>query len=128
MSAACFIFRFEYNTHGGFVFCQVSLGVLPKNENVNDDMVDIIETIQEKYVPKGQEGRTMRTIFFGGDQLTEERARNIQMARSDGRTVEERLESIWPKNEDWHAIRTAYDVSIHIVLCNDNLVSELQLY
>lgn len=73
-------------------------------------MVDIIETIQEKYVPKGQEGRTMRTIFFGGDQLTEERARNIQMARSDERTVEERLESIWPKNEDWHAIRTAYVV------------------
>ena len=50
------------------------------------------------------------------------------MARSDGRTVEERLESIWPKKEDWHAIRTAYGVSIHIVLCNNNLVSELQLY
>ena len=50
------------------------------------------------------------------------------MARSDGRTVEERLEIIWPKKEDWHAIRTAYDVSIHIVLSNNNLVSELQLY
>ena len=41
-------------------------------------MVDIIETIQEKYVPKGQEGRTMRTIFFGGDQLTEERAKTYK--------------------------------------------------
>ena len=78
MSAVCFIFHFEYDTHGGFVFCQASLGVLPKKENVNDDMVDIIETIQEKYVPKGQKGRTMRTIFFGGDQLTEERAKTYK--------------------------------------------------
>ena len=78
MSAVCFIFHFEYDTLGGFVFCQVSLGVLPKTENVNDDMVDIIETIQEKYVPQGQEGRTMRTIFFCGDQLTEERAKTYK--------------------------------------------------
>ena len=35
----------------------------------------------------------MRTILFGGHQITEERARSIQMARSVGRTVEERLES-----------------------------------
>ena len=63
-------------------------------------MVDIIETIREKYVPKGQEGRTMRTNLCDGHQLTEEGARNIQMARSDGRSVEERLESTWPKNED----------------------------
>ena len=93
MSDVCFIFHSENDTHGGLVFFPVSLGVLPKNENVNDDMVDIIETIREKYVPKGQEGRTMRTNLCDGHQLTVEGARNIQMARSDGRSVEERLES-----------------------------------
>ena len=33
------------------------------------------------------------------------------MVRQDGRTKEERLEGLWPKNKDWHAIRIAYDVS-----------------
>ena len=52
----------------------------------------------------------LQTVFFGGDQLTEERARNVQLARSDGRMSEERLQGLWPKNEDWHAIRIAYKV------------------
>lgn len=59
--------------------------MLPKNENLNDDMIDIMETIQEKYIPKVNEESGLKTVFFGGDQLTEERARNVQMARSDGR-------------------------------------------
>lgn len=74
-------------------------------------MIDIMETIQEKYVPRSDKEKGLKTVFFGGDQLTEERARNVQMARQDGRTKEERLEGLWPKNEDWHAIRIAYDVS-----------------
>ena len=55
-------------------------------------MVDIIETIQNKYVPIVDEStstgnqvrRPAEAIFMGGDQLTEERARNIQLARADG--------------------------------------------
>ena len=53
----------------------------------------------------------LRQVFFGGDQLTEEWARNVQLARSDGTSTAERLEGVWPKNEDWHAIRTAYKVT-----------------
>ena len=49
-------------------------------------------------------------IFFGGDELTEERARNIQKARADGKDCMQRLDGTWPKNEDWHAIRIAYKV------------------
>ena len=74
-------------------------------------MIDIMETIQEKYVPRSDKEKGLKTVFSGGDQLTEERARNVQMARQDGRTKEERLEGLWPKNEDWYAIRIAYDVS-----------------
>ena len=82
-----------------------------------DDMVDILETIQQKYVPYSQstDETPADLLFFGGDQLTEERARNIQRARADGETGKERLDTIWPKNEDWHAIRTAYKVCYAIV-------------
>lgn len=52
----------------------------------------------------------MLPVFFGGYQLTEERARSVKLERLDGRTSEERLEGMLPKNEDWHAIRIAYDV------------------
>lgn len=76
-------------------------------------MVDIMEVIQEKYVPMSEIGSDRKpsdVIFFGGDQLTEERARNIQKARMNGETECERLEGVWPKNEDWHGIRIAYQV------------------
>ena len=93
---------------------------LPKNENVNEDMVDILEHLQYTYVPMtkkvNKNGETekvpLSTIFFGGDQLTEERARNVQLARSDGADTLERLQGVWPKNEDWHAIRIAYKANV----------------
>ncbi len=94
------------------------LGVKPKNENLNDNMIDITETIQNKYVPKVKDGSKLQPIFFGGDQLTEERARNVKQARLDGRNSEERLEGLMPKNEDWHAIRVAYDVRANILCCS----------
>ena len=43
--------------------------------------MDILETLQEKYVPmveNGGERVPADIVFFGGDQLTEERARNIK--------------------------------------------------
>ena len=51
--------------------------------------MDILETIQEKCVPFVQvNSESLKSaadvLFFGGDQLTEERARNIQQARADG--------------------------------------------
>ena len=86
-------------------------------------MVDMLDHLQHVNVPMAEKklasGRTekvpVETVFFGGDQLTEERARNVQLARSDGSTAEERLEGVWPNNEDWYAIRTAYKVNQYIV-------------
>ena len=47
-------------------------------------MMDILELVQDKFVPmqdsnehKGEKVESEQ-IFFGGDQLTEERAHNIQ--------------------------------------------------
>ena len=73
-------------------------------------MIDIMKTVQEKYIPKIKNGSELLPIFFGGDQLTEEGSRNVKLARLDGRISEERLEGLLAKNEDWHAIRIAYDV------------------
>ena len=67
-----------------------------------------------KKVNKSREAEKvpLSTVFFGGDQLTEEKARNVQLARSDGADTLERLQGVWPENEDWHAIRIAYKVSV----------------
>lgn len=94
--------------------------MIPKNESTNEDMVDILEVIQDNYVPFHEVDSNHDVLqkvptdamFFGGDQLTEERARNVQKSRADGQTTTERLDAIWPKNEDWHAIRTAYKVCL----------------
>ena len=54
----------------------------------------------------------LSTVIFGSDQLTEDRARNVQLARSDSADTLERLLGVWPENEDWHATRIAYKVSV----------------
>ena len=69
-------------------------------------MIDIAELVQQKYGIESEKD----FIFFGGDQLTEERGRNVQFARSDGDNRTERLDGLFFKNEDWHFERTAYKV------------------
>ena len=100
------------------LFFQVPLGLLFKNENKNEEMLDILQYLHDKYVPvsrntsaTGEETvKVLEKLFFGGDQLTEERARNSTDARSDGDNEYERLEGLIPKVEDWHAIRILYQV------------------
>ena len=69
-------------------------------------MLEIMQELQNQYCPDDDS-----FIFFGGDQLTEERARNMQKARACGKTRKQRLQPLFPKNEDWHLIQSAYDVS-----------------
>ena len=81
-------------------------------------MIEIMESIQSSYVPvpdqKSRNGSKERVILqkilFGGDNLTEERARNLQGAMADGGSDYDCLNGIIPKNEDWHAIRYMYKV------------------
>ena len=82
-------------------------------------MVEILEELHDKYVPlrkadpdmEDDDTEVYKAVFFGGDQLTEERARNSQNSRGEGDTTFERLEGIIPKVEDWHAIRLVYQVN-----------------
>ena len=82
-------------------------------------MLDILQTIHDEYIPveRGTDRLTgeetvevLEKVFFGGDQLTEERATNARDARSDGDNEFERLEGVIPKVEDWHASRILYQV------------------
>lgn len=90
-------------------------------------MIDILEELHHKCLPvrksnpdgEGDEETTvvLERIFFGGDQLTEERARCCIDARSDGDTQYERLEGCVGKVEDWHAIRILYQVCLKNLHC-----------
>lgn len=84
------------------------MGVLTKSEQVGDDMIDIMTHIH-KYVPKKANG-TFSPIFFGGDQLTRERAGGALDARLQASDPLRRLEGVIPKVEDWHALVCFYQV------------------
>jgi hypothetical protein len=92
--------------------------LLFKNENINENMIDILQELHDKYLPISkhiQDGDEIVNIheklFFGGDELTDERARNSKDARCDGDSQFERLEGFLSKVEDWHAVRILYQVN-----------------
>ena len=89
------------------LFMQVPLGVLLRNENRTEDMIEILEEVHQ-YVPELDGGH--RTVFIGGDQLTCERIRGAKKARLQSTTSKERLEGITEKVEDWHALQAYYQV------------------
>lgn len=101
------------------IYLKVPLGLMFKNENSNDDMIEILSELHEKYLPLlkttddsgNEQVEILQKLFFGGDQLTEERARNARQGRADGDSNFERLEGFIPKVEDWHAGRVLYQVS-----------------
>ena len=83
-------------------------------------MIDILQELHDKYVPihiytedDTEHKEILEKVFFGGDQLTEERSRNAIYARSDGDDSYEKLEGLIPKVEDWHCIRILYLVRIN---------------
>ena len=54
----------------------------------------------------------LQPIFLDGDQLTEERARNVQWVFQDGDDQYDRLEGLDPTHADWHAKVNLYKVEI----------------
>ncbi|KAK3744046.1 hypothetical protein QZH41_011928 [Actinostola sp. cb2023] len=80
---------------------KVPLGVIFKNENINEDMLDILHQFH-KYLPKTVDGGFDGQLF-AGDQLTVERAVNVISSVNNGYTPETRLEGINLQLGDWHA-------------------------
>lgn len=72
-------------------------------------------SVQEKYVPQLTQGDSkmiLQPIFLDGDQLTEERARNVQWVFQDDDDQFDRLGGLDPTHADWHVKVNLYKVKI----------------
>ena len=85
------------------------LGVLMKREQCGEDMVDIMSHLQ-KYVPKKSATGDLYPTFFGGDQLTKERAVGAQDSKLQSKDSQKNLKGLIPVVEDWHAWMTFHQV------------------
>ena len=80
-----------------------------KREQCGEDMVDIMSYLQ-KYVPRKSTSGDLYPIFFGGDQLTKERAVGAQDAKLQSKDSQRKLKGLLPVIEDWHAWMTFHQV------------------
>lgn len=91
---------------------QAPLGVILKNENKLDDMIEILGELQ-KLVPSTSDnsGTMLHQVLFGGDQLTAKRARSAIRIRDNSIQEIDRLKGFIPVSEDWHAKVVFLEVS-----------------
>ena len=82
------------------------------NPNIAGDMAQILKHNQEKYTPCINKGdkELLATVPLHGDQLFEERARNVIWSYQDGLNPYERFEATDTEFADWHAKYTLYKV------------------
>ena len=81
------------------------MGLEFHNSNSAVEMAQILKNIQENFVLKtkvGQQNEILERIFLDGDQLTEERARNAQLANTLADTPWECLSGLETTFADWH--------------------------
>ena len=91
------------------------MGLEFKNPNVAVEMAAIMHNIQEKFVPCTDvdgEVDILERVFLDGDQLTEERARNAQLANTLADTPIERLSGLETSFADWHLGKNLLMVSV----------------
>ena len=101
---------------------QVPLGIIMKNENVIEEMIDILSEVH-KYVPvkpfevvdeqmqKTVAADALHTILIGGDQLTRRRIETAKDMRRNSTTPAAKLKGLMPVCEDWHAKKVFLEVS-----------------
>ena len=79
------------------------MGVLFKNENVTEDIIEILRHFQSylPFVTVDGEKKFVRQLCVG-DQLSVERAVNAIHSVSNGYTEEDRLEGFNLQLGDWH--------------------------
>ena len=79
---------------------QCCLGLEFLNSNIAGEMAQLLQ----------------EPIFFDGDALTEERARNVQWTFKDGDNAFDRLEGLETSHADWHAKVNLYEVPVVILI------------
>lgn len=100
------------------LFPKVPLGIIFKNENINEDMLIILHQFYT-YLPTSGDNEVDPQLF-AGDQLTVERAVNVIASVSNGYTPEHRLEGTNFQIGDWHAgvklLSVSPEFSFHLQL------------
>ena len=115
-----------------YLLFQVPLGIIMKNENKIDEMVDILTDLQ--YIPMTTYTKTvdvpgtgdtelikldsLHHLLIGGDQLTAERIRGAQSLRKNSTHAAGHLEGFVPVSEDWHAKVCFLQVCLILVYSN----------
>lgn len=90
-----------------------------KNPNISGEMAQMMISNQDNYVPThvvDSKKEVLSLVGFHGDQLFEERARNVQWTFRVGDNQYDRLEGLGTEFADWHAKVTLYKVYYY---CND---------
>ena len=79
------------------------MGVLFKNENETEDMIEVLKKFQP-YLPSTSVNGVKKNVtqICAGDQLSVERAVNAIHSVSNGYTVDDRLEGFNIQLGDWH--------------------------
>ena len=92
----------------------VPLGLIFKDENINEDMLAILQMFHT-YLPKSSDAAIgVDGQLFSGDQLTVERAVNVIASVANGLTPQDCLDGIHLQLGDWHASVKLLSVSVHI--------------
>ena len=82
------------------------MGVLLKNEQYNDQMVDICQYMHSQVPCHNDDPNDTTEVpvktLSGGDYLTFERHKSAQSSMANGRTPSSRLEGLIPKMEEFH--------------------------
>ena len=98
-----------------FLSLKCCLGLQFKNPNVAGEMAQLIMFDQETYVPcttVNGKREILTQVPLHGDQLFEERARNVKWTFQDGTTKYDRLEGMTTEAADWHAKLNLYSVRL----------------
>ncbi|CAB3990217.1 Hypothetical predicted protein, partial [Paramuricea clavata] len=88
------------------------LGLQFSNPNIAGEMAQLIMTNQQKYAPSNMVNDVpdiLMEVPMHGDQLFEERCRNVQWTFQDGTSKYDRLEGITTEAADWHAKVNLYN-------------------
>lgn len=89
---------------------QCCLGVKFFNPNIAGEMAQLLMATQEEYVP-AVSNTIVRAIALHGDQLFEERGRQVQWTFQDGDNDIDQLKGLLMEFADWHGKLNTYMVS-----------------
>ena len=90
------------------ILFQCLLGLDFLNTNKSGDMADLLKKFQEDHVPM-KDGNILKKVVVHGDQLTEERARNVQWIYKIGETEAERLARLECTFSEFHLKMCMYE-------------------